>query len=205
MELCELLTERRPALVIVDVQNDFCHPEGKFARAGLDMSAIEPIYGPISRLAAAFRSKKLPVCFIVNVEDEATDSEAWLCHPDGAPDKPNLGATRRGTWGAEICRLSPEPGDAIIEKHRYSAFVSTRLEAFLHANGAQSVVLCGVSTNVCIDTTCRHGLMLDYHMIVSSDGCGAWSAPAHENALDNMSRFFAKVAASDEIIAILNA
>ena len=203
MELKQLLTERRPALVIIDVQNDFCHPEGKFAKAGLDMAAIEPIYEPIERLASAFRAKKLPVCFITNVEDETTDTEAWLAHPDGAPDKPNLSATRRGSWGAELCRLVPQPGDAVIEKHRFSAFVGTRLEMFLHANDVRTVVLCGVSTNVCVDTTCRHGLMLDYHMVACSDACGAWSAAAHENALDNMSRFFATVAASDEIIPLL--
>ncbi len=71
-----VLTARKNGLIVIDVQNEFCHPEGSFARSGMDMKAVEKMVNPLLQLISAAHACNVPVVFIRNVEDETTDSEA---------------------------------------------------------------------------------------------------------------------------------
>ncbi|MGN1001663.1 MAG: cysteine hydrolase family protein [Oscillospiraceae bacterium] len=195
-----VLNERKCALVLIDIQNEFCHPEGTFGRKGLDLSRADGILGPVRELIGAAHEKGFPVIFIQNVEDESTDAEAWVCRPDGDENSPNEGVTRRGSWGAELYELLPEEGDIVIEKHRFSAFHNTRLDTVLRSLGVQTVVIGGLTTNVCILTSATHAVMYGYHVVLAEDACAAWFQGAHDMAMDNIRRFVGKVAKSGEII-----
>lgn len=199
ISLEQVLTQRKSALIIVDVQNDFCHPEGSFAKKGMDVSTVTGIIPNIQRLIDAAHAAKLPVIFIQNMEDESTDAEAWLMRPDGDENTPNENVTRRGTWGAEIFRLKPEEHDIVIEKHRFNAFHNTRLDTALRSLGVQSVVVTGLSTNVCVMNTAFNAVMYGYHVVLAEDACAAWSAPAHEFAVNNIRLFVGKVVDTEAV------
>lgn len=198
-ELDYLVSETKCAVVVVDVQNDFCHPEGVFGRRGADLTAVGLMMSKLNLLLDAARERNLPVVFVQNVEDEATDSDAWCHRPDGGEDIANEGVCRRGSWGGEIFGSGPRPGEAVVEKHRFSAFLGTGLDDLLREQGVNTVVLCGVATNVCVDTTAREAAMRDYNVIVAHDACGAFNPRLHENTLDNIRMFVGKVAGTAEI------
>ena len=170
ISLGEMLGLRKSALIIVDVQNDFCHPEGLFAKKGLDVGAVTGIMPNIQRLIDAAHASGRPVIYIQNVEDESTDAEAWLMRPDGDENTPNENVTRRGTWGAQIYQLKPDERDIVIEKHRFSAFHNTRLDTVLRSLGVQTVAVTGLSTNVCVMNTAFNAVMYGYHVVLAQDG-----------------------------------
>ena len=188
-----LLLNTRSVLIIIDVQNEFCSPEGSFAKLGMDMSIVEKMLEPLDRLIEAAHSGNIPVIFIQNTEDSATDSEAWTLRPDGSENHANGFICRRGSWDTEFYHIEPRGDDIIVEKHRFSAFLNTRLDTILRAKKIETVVLTGVSSNVCVETTARHAVMLDYHVILPEDACASWDREAHEMAMKNTRSFFGKV------------
>jgi ureidoacrylate peracid hydrolase len=106
-----------------------------------------------------------------------------------------------GTWGADFYQLKPEPGDPIVNKHRYSAFVGTRLDSILRTFQRSSLIMTGVATNVCVESTSRDALFLDYHVVFMADATAANDGPAaHEATLENIRRHFGVVATTDEVL-----
>jgi len=98
--------------------------------------------------------------------------------------------------------VRPEPNDPIVTKHRYSAFYNTDLDTVLRANGIRSVVLTGVVTNVCVETSAREAFVRDYYVVVVSDGTAAYVAADHDMTLKNIDRFFGEIASMDELTAV---
>ena len=194
-----LLQNTRSALIIIDVQNEFCSPEGSFAKMGMDMSIIEKMLAPLDRLIKAAHLSDVPVIFIQNVEDAATDSEAWTLRPDGSENHANGFICRRGSWDAEFYHIEPQDDDIVVEKHRFSAFLNTRLDTVLRAKKIETVVLTGVSSNVCVETTARHAVMLNYHVVIPEDACASWDREAHEMAMKNTRSFFGKVSDAENV------
>ncbi len=199
--LRELLTTTKSALAVVDVQNDFCHPDGAMGKKGLDVSPARAILPPLRELLACARECGVPVIFIRNAEDDATDTAAWVMRPDGDENSPNAGITRRGSWGAEFCELTPAPEDIVVEKHRFSAFLNTRLETVLKTYRIETLVFAGLATNVCVATSATHAVMMGYHVVLAEDACAAWSEEAHAAAVNNIRLFVGKVARCAEVEA----
>ena len=185
------------ALVVVDVQNDYCHPDGALGAAGFDLSTIDPMVEVIERLVGAARRHDVPVVFLHMVHSEVTDTPAWR-----RKSKHAMSICRRGSWGAGPYRIAPEAGDVVVEKHRYSGFVGTRLETALTALGRTTLVMAGTATNVCVESTARHACMLDYDVLVVSDAVAATDASAHRASLENLGRFFGHVVSSDRVKAV---
>ena len=199
-----LFSRTKIALLIVDVQNDFCHPDGAIGRKGVDLRVIDNMMDRLERLLAAARKKNLDTVFIQNIEDETTDSFAWKMRPDAREDSANEGICRRGTWGAELYRLKPLPDEIVLPKHRFSGFLNTPLDGILKNRGVETVMITGVATNVCVETTARHAIMLDYHVIVAEDACATFYPDLHEATIKNVRLWFGNVLTAEEIIAILS-
>ena len=197
-----LLTETRKALVLVDVQNEFCHPDGVFGKKGMDMSPVEGMMTALSRLVESAREKDIPIVFIQNIEDESTDSFAWLKRPDAKEDSANEGVCRRGTWGTGLYFFEPQRRDILIEKSRFSGFHNTPLDSILKNHGIETLIFTGVATNICVETTARHASILDYHIILSPDACATWYPDLQEATCKNIRLWFGKVAPSEEIISL---
>src|ERR1044072_1821295 len=112
-----------------------------------------------------------------------------------------LNSCRAGTWGAEFYEgIEPLPSERVVNKHRYSAFINTDLNTVLKARGIQSVLVGGVATNVCVETTARDAYMFDYYVTMIDDCSAAYDPKLHLSTLENMRRHFGLVASSTEII-----
>ena len=197
-----LLTKTQKALVLVDVQNEFCHQEGAFGKKGCDLSPIANMMVALNSLVCSAREKGIPVVFIQNIEDDNTDSFAWKMRPDAKEDSTNEGVCRRGTWGTEIYEFTPGAGEILVQKNRFSGFLNTPLDSILKNRGIETLIFTGVATNICVDTTARHASMLDYHVILAPDACATWYPDLHEATCNNIRLWFGKVANSEEIVSL---
>jgi nicotinamidase-related amidase len=188
--LRERLDPTHTALVIVDVQNDFCDPAEFPAAASM-----------LPRLRAFVRQARgagVRLVFTRAVHSETTDSPVWVSRFD---DRPHLLNTcRAGTAGADFHQdVLPQEGDLVIEKHRYSAFIGTSLELRLRAMGVRTLVFTGIATNVCVESTARDAFQRDFHVVLAND-CTAASSPALQEASEeNVRRYFGLVCHSEEI------
>jgi ureidoacrylate peracid hydrolase len=185
----EVLAPERSVLVVVDLQNDYCHPDGVLGRLGLDMTAIDPMVAAATTLHAAAHESGVPVVFLRTVHTDETDSPSWSRRYAGVG-----GLCRAGTWGAEFYDLAPGDGDITVLKHRYSGFVGTRLENVLHTLRRDSVVFTGTATNLCVESTLRDAFMRDYDTVLVEDACAATDRAAHDATVVNVSRHFGAVA-----------
>lgn len=186
------------ALLVVDVQNDFLSEGGFFQRAGYDLSNVQRSVPPLLHLLDHARRAEVTVVFIQAIYDP---------HVLSAPMRErnrrrNLEMPRclTGTWGADFYMLRPQSGEPVIIKHRYSAFAGTELEAVLRGRGIRSLLLAGVSTDTCVESTARDGYFLDFYITLVADCCGALSEADHQGTLARAERDFASVATSAEII-----
>lgn len=189
---------RWACLLVVDVQNDFCSPRGASAQRGDDVSKAEAMVPRLIQLIEEARRVSLPIIYIKTTHSEWTDTPSWIYRK--SQDKA-LNTCREGSWGADFYDgISPLPQERVVTKHRYSAFINTDLNTVLKAKGIESVLVTGVATNVCVETTARDAYMFDYYVTMVEDCVAAYDAALHENTLDNIRRHFGLVASSKEII-----
>jgi len=206
--LADKVAPGHAALVVIDMQNDFCADGGLVAKGGRDVSAAQEMATRLPALIAAARAAGVLVVFVRNVY--TTDgnfylSDVWL---EQAARKQGDGYTRvpvcaEGSWEGDFYgEVRPRPGDPIVTKHRYSGFYNTDLDTVLRANGVRTVVLTGVSTNVCVETTAREAFVRDYYVVLVGDGTAAYSPDEHDKTLKDIDRFFGEVTTIAALTAI---
>ena len=194
----------KTALIVVDVQNDFCHSEGVFSKyKKVDLAHAEQAVAKLSVFIEKCRELNLPIVFIKTTHSPWTNSPAWLTRMEGAGDK--MGVCPPDSWGSDFYKVAPKEGDCIVIKHRYSAFVSTDLDLILRSRRIENIIVTGVVTNVCVETTARDGFNRDYNVILLEDCCGAFDDAEHAATLNNISKFFGTVTTSESLIKILQA
>ncbi len=197
--LDEKVAPENAAVVVVDMQNDFCHPNGASARNGCSTAMTEAMTPNLQRLVAEARRAGVPVVFVRMAQTEHTMSEVQREHRLRRGTE--VPVCVEGTWGVEFYGVEPGPGEAVVTKHRYSAFIGTDLDLVLRSKGVKSLIVTGVASNVCVESTARDGYMLDYYIVFMGD-CSACSAgtEAHEGTLANIDRTFGVVASADEVV-----
>jgi len=189
---------RWAALLVVDVQNDFVSSKGSAAKRGEDVSAAQAAVPMLIRLIDEARRVGLTVVYIKTTHSEWTDTPSWIYRKS---QQSALDTCREGTWGAEFYEgISPLPSERIVIKHRYSAFINTDLNTVLKAKGIESVLVTGVATNVCVETTARDAYMFDYYVTMVEDCAAAYNPKLHESTLENIRCHFGLVATSEEIM-----
>ncbi len=189
------------ALIIVDVQNDFCHIDGSLGKQGLDVSMVDDMMPSLHGLIEHAKAQHLPIIYVQTIHEDCTDSETWSHRLKGINER---NVCRKNTWGAGFYKISPEANDIVVIKHRYSAFINTRLDSILRSMKIDTLIMTGVSTNVCVESTARDGFMLDYQIIFLSDCTAAYSREEHDMTLSNIHQYFGEVADSNKVISMLN-
>jgi nicotinamidase-related amidase len=212
------LDPRTTALVIVDMQEYFLNPASPFSQAyervvpGVmghfqerGRGVVEP---SLRRLLDFFRAGGLRVVF-------TTVSSAL---PDGADLMPifrqrneasraAIGDVaippRSDDWSRIVATLEPRPGELVVNKTTYGTFSSTGLDHALRALGVTSLVVGGVVTNVCVETTARDAADRGYEVVLLDDGCAAFSPEIHEATLLSFQGPFGRVRTTDEVLALL--
>jgi ureidoacrylate peracid hydrolase len=176
----------RTALLVVDMQNDFGARGGMFDRAGVDISGIQAVVPTVQSVLALARQAGMPVVYLkmgyrADLRDAGpVEGPNRLKHapmhigelgatPDGRPTRILV----RETWGTDIVpELAPRAGDTVLYKTRFSGFVNTQLDARLRALGADTLIVTGCTTSVCVESTVRDAFFRDYRCIVLED-CAA--------------------------------
>ncbi len=194
--LADLVAPSKTAVLVVDVQNDFCEPAGASGKAGRDTGAAMAMIPTLQRFLDAAREHGTNVIFIQTIHEPSTDSEAWI----GRRTNPDAKNCLKGTWGADFTGIAPRDSEPVVIKHRYSAFVNTRLDSVLRTLKVENIIVLGVATNVCVESTARHGFMLDYHTTFVSDCSAGYDRRAHDMTLQTHARHFGRVATAQEII-----
>jgi ureidoacrylate peracid hydrolase len=203
--LDEKVEPRHTALLVIDVQNDFCAAGGMMDREGQDLSDVQEMAAALPRLLDTARSAGVLVVFVRNVystEDNHYLSDVWLEQAARRRSGsytvwPVCGA---GSWEGDFYAVRPLPDEPVVTKHRFSAFHNTDLETVLRAHSIRSVVLAGVATNVCVETTAREAFVRDYYVVFLSDGTATYDRASHEATLNSIDRFFGQVATIDDVV-----
>ncbi len=205
MSLEELVDVKTAALVIVDMQNDFCHSDGVSGRNGHNITMIQEMAPRLAQLLGYARKSGIAVVHVRTHHSPWTDSEAWT--------RRKLGNVKRcfpNSWGADWYdgfepllgeEWSPDSHEYVVTKHRYSGFWDTDLDLILRSHGIKSLIMTGEATNVCVETTARDGYMRDYSIVFVSDGTASTNKDAHEATLYNMRTHFGLVVDSHEIVS----
>ena len=186
-ELEEIVDPRHTALLLIDVQRDFCSPDGMYGEMGCDLSIISPAVRNIRDvLEAARRIGVLPV-YIQNMwlPKHRAVSGAWLRFMVVKRNMdPERGCTVVGTRGAEILPdVAPQPGDILVQKWRSSGYVGTNLDMVLRSNDIRTVVCTGFVTEGCLESTARDAVFHDYYTVVLEDCVGTFDGDLHEASL----------------------
>jgi ureidoacrylate peracid hydrolase len=190
-------------LLAVDVQNDFLADGGWFANHGHDLEPMRRAVDNMERFISLARAAGVRPIFVKAIYDEK-----WLSRPMRARHALvglDTHHCQEGTWGAEFYVLRPQPDDDVIVKHRYSAFIGTELDPLLRAQGVENLIIVGVTTNVCVESTARDGYMLDYHILLVEDCTASYSEEPHLATLANIRRAFGRVATAEEIASVWRA
>jgi ureidoacrylate peracid hydrolase len=203
--LSEKVRASHTALIVIDMQNDFCASDGFVAKGGRDVSHVQQMAKRLPALIEHARGAGVLVVFVrcaYSTDDNCYLSDVWL---EQAARRQGGGYTltpvcQDGTSGGEYygC-IRPAAGDIVVTKHRYSTFHGTDLDMILRSHGVRTVVLTGVSTHVCVETAAREAFVRDYYTVVVGDGSAAYSQQEHETALKLVDRFFGEVTSIDDI------
>lgn len=187
------------ALLVVDMQNGFCDTAGSIARIGFDMSMLKAAIAPCVRLVTAARAAGVPIFYTRYVYRADYRDGGVLVHALMPQLKENA-ALIAGSWDAQILpELAPLPGDVVIDKARPSAFYGTPLESLLRNFGTRRLVVCGVTTNCCVETSVRDASQRDFETFVVADATGELEADRHHGALKTMGLLFGRVVTVAEV------
>lgn len=195
------MTPTRTALLTIDLQNDFLHPEGAYGRAGQGAAAITALPDRIRPLRDALRAKGG-----IYISAQFTLVQG----PDGPLISPHLKALRPflgagdfapGSFGNALVDTL-QPADFVVEKVAYSAFWQTRLEFILRKMGIEMLIVGGIVTNGGVASTIRDAHLRDLHTILLTDGCAAFSQTAHDATLASLSTVTEQRSIAETIAAL---
>ena len=196
------------ALVVIDMQNDFCSPKGMMAREGFDTSPVEAMAARLPRLVDAARAAGVLVVFVRNVYSTEANwylSDVWL---EQAARRRRGSYTERPvcppeSWSGDFYGdVRPQPDEVVVTKHRFCAFTNTDLDLVLRSHGVRTIVLAGVATNACVETTARAGFVRDYYVVFTSDGTAAYDDEAHRATLRTIDLYFGEVVSIDDLVTL---
>lgn len=180
----------RTAVLVVDLQNGFCHPDGS-----LYAPASEAVVDPIAELVANARAADASVVFTRDI------------HPDGQFEG-NHYYDEFDRWGEHVLEHSWEAetvdeldgkADHVVEKHTYDAFYETELEGWLDAHNIHDLLICGTLANVCVLHTAGSAGLRDFKPVLAKDAIGYIEEGHHEYATDHADWLFGEVIERDTI------
>src|SRR5438445_8624351 len=173
----------RTAVIVVDMENDFVAKGGMFDRAGRDISGAQKAIAPTAKVLAAARQAGLKIIYLkmgyhADLSDLGTANSVnrtrhlkfGVGQTIRAPDGRDSRVLIRDTWDTDIVpELKPQPDDIVIYKTRFSGFYQTDLDATLKKLGIKHLIVTGVTTSICVESTVRDAMFRDYLCVLLQD------------------------------------
>jgi ureidoacrylate peracid hydrolase len=199
------LVPSETALLVIDAQNAFCHPGGTLGRSGVDIAPLAAILPNVARLVRLCEGQGIATIYTRHTNhlvDEGRSRHRIAPHTA----KRATVAAQPGSWDAafvdELDTLVT-PSTHVIEKHRWSAFYGTRLDPLLSILGTRLLIVCGATTNACIDTTVRDAYMRDFDVVIARDCVAGVRQDWHEAALAVLAHYAGEIVDLSELAAQL--
>ena len=197
--LKQLVDPTKTALIVIDIQNDYCAPDGIIAKeVGLDVSRLQNTVDNLITFVDKVRKVGLPIIFTQMIEDhkymapnaQLKSNGRELCSPD--------------TKGFGYYKIKPHENDYQLVKKTYDAFSNNELDKILKNHGVENLIIVGAYTAVCVDTTLRTAFTKGYNIVIPQDlvGMPEERMYQHKAALDVWKLIFAHVVDSDEILKL---
>ena len=200
LSLSDRLAPGRSALVVIDMQNDFCAPGGYVDDVmGKDVSAAAALLPVLDQLISQARGAGVPVVWVRADYGHAAIPSSMLAKQLRAGIHAECCAA--GTWGADWFGVSPQPGEPVVTKHTYSGFHDTDLHAILRDRQVDTLVFAGVQTQICVESTVRDGHSRGYDCIVPADAVASHTPVLHDATLMNVRFLFGDVSDSATILS----
>jgi nicotinamidase-related amidase len=182
----------KSALAVIDMQCYFLEED-----ADAYLGAPKRLVTNVLELVGAFRGAAKPIVFTRHAHAKGSDTGEMGRWWDG-----------KLPWEGDrqsdlIDDLEPSSGERIITKVRYSAFEGTDLDAWLRERSVDTLVVCGVMTNLCVETTARHAFMKDIQPVIVEDACASSDSNYHKASIMNLGYGFAHIESTDSIRKIL--
>ena len=168
------------ALLLIDIQNDFCHTNGVAGLNGKSMAMMDGMLTHSSRLLQAARKAGVLVVHVQHtvLPIGGSDAPAWRYFL--SPLSPDGAIVVHGTWGHGFMdAVKPLPGENILIKHRSSAFFNTQLDTLLRARQVRTIAICGVLAEGCVESTLRDSFHRDYYPVLVPDATASYSEEIH--------------------------
>jgi ureidoacrylate peracid hydrolase len=195
--VADVLTPRWTAVLVVDVQHDFCAPDGAFARNGMDVGAGRRILGPLARLLAAARASGVRVVYLRFVEDPAGHvvSAAYDRQRYRAGESLRYCVDEGGR--AIVPEVVPLLGEPVVDKVRASGFFNTALDTILRCADVRTLAVTGMATESCVLATVIDATARDYYSVLVTDCLASFSPARHAAALEILRHKHPAVSAAD--------
>jgi nicotinamidase-related amidase len=191
MSLLESLKLERTALLVIDMQRDFLKAEGYAAQAGLDIEPLRAAIVPVGRVLAAARGARIAI--VHTREGHLPDLSDCPLYKLERSRKAGAEIGSKGPLGRLLVRgeaghdfvdeLQPLPGEIVIDKPGYSAFEHTTLQQVLTTRGVETLIITGITTEVCVSSTLRSATDRGYRCITVGDACASGDPVLHKAAL----------------------
>jgi nicotinamidase-related amidase len=208
----------KAACLVVDMQNDFCHPDGWLASIGVDIAPARQPIEPLQKLLPVLRASGVPVIWVNwGNRPDLLNISAGLRHvynPTGggvglADPLPSNGAPvlTKGSWAAAIVAELPQhPSDIYVDKYRMSGFWDTPLDSMLRNLGVTTLFFCGVNIDQCVMATLQDANFLGYDCILFQD-CSATTSPDYcfRASVYNVNQCFGFVSTCTALVTALAA
>jgi len=177
------------ALLVVDMQNGFCHPEGSFTRIGMGLEGADDAVRDAAIAIEQARRAAIPVVFTRHLYRPGRADEGQALKQN-SPALAGVDGLQAGTWDADVvAELGCGPQDLTVDKVRFDAFQWTSLEPLLRGLGVGALMICGVVTNICVETTARSAFMRDFPVTLLADCCAAKTRRLHDLSIEVLSSY----------------
>lgn len=201
----ELLSHFKTALLVIDLQNDFCSEGGISRKSGHELIRGAAVINQIKTLINKAREEGLLIIYTLNtnLQNNLSDSSAWMRHRiRGRNGRADIEYTIEGTWGHKLVEeIEPLDGEVVVRKHRASAFVGTNLDLILRSNEIRTLLVTGILTESCVDSTARDAEFYDYFAVILRDCIDSYRRDLHEACLKIMEARF-EVSDSESIMGL---
>jgi ureidoacrylate peracid hydrolase len=195
------LDPKRSAVLVIDMQNDFCHPEGAFGKTSFNLLSVYKMVPILARFVDATRSLGVAVVHVRSLLDEKFLSPSMLARNRQLGREE--GICPEGNWGSEFYQIHPSANEMVVTKHAFSAFIGTDFQEKLLAKGIETLMVTGVVTNVCCESTLRDGFMLGFYTFLVEDCCASDDEAAHRATVENVRKYFGWTLKSSDLIHFL--